>query len=109
LEVWVADDPGERSQGLRGVTMFPDEVAGMLFVFSPVSTPTFVMEDTLIPLDLWFFDETGEMIGGVEMVPCEADPCARYPAPGEVNWALETRHGVYEFGPGDVLTTSGSG
>jgi uncharacterized membrane protein (UPF0127 family) len=109
LEVWVADEPGERSQGLRDVTELPDQVDGMLFVFTPGTTPTFIMEDTLIPLDLWFFDGEGEMIGGVEMVPCEADPCLRYPAPGPVGWALETPHGEQDFEEGEVLTTSGSG
>lgn len=108
LEVWVVDDPGERSQGLRGVTGLPDDVDGMLFVFSPATTPTFIMEDTLIPLDLWFFDEAGDLIGWEGMVPCETDPCTRYPAPGVVGWALETPQGDYEFEIGDVLTTSGS-
>jgi uncharacterized membrane protein (UPF0127 family) len=109
LEVWVADEPGERSRGLRDVTTLPDGIGGMLFVFSPPSTPTFVMEDTLIPLDLWFFDEAGEMIGWVEMTPCPSDPCARYPAPGQVGWALETPSGTFEFEVGEMLTTSDSG
>jgi uncharacterized membrane protein (UPF0127 family) len=109
LSVWVADEPGERSQGLRDVTRLPDEVDGMLFVFSPAATPVFVMEDTLMALDLWFFDEAGELIGLEEMVPCEADPCPRYPAPAQVGWALETASGEQEFETGDLLTTSGSG
>lgn len=109
LRVWVADEPGERSEGLSQVDRLPGGVDGMLFVFPTPSLPTFVMKETRFPLDLWFFDPGGALIGMAEMQPCPADPCPRFPAPGEVGWALETAQGSYRFEEGEVLSTSGSG
>ncbi|HEY4607427.1 MAG TPA: DUF192 domain-containing protein [Acidimicrobiia bacterium] len=106
LEVWVADEPGERQQGLRGVTRLPADIDGMLFTFADPVSVSFVMEDTTIPLDLWFFDEDGALIGSEEMTPCSTEPCPRYPAPGPIAWALETPAGSFEFRPGDLLVTS---
>ena len=109
LEVWVADEPAERQQGLRAVAELPEGIDGMLFVFSEPTTPNFIMEDTLIPLEVWFFDPGGSLIGSHEMTPCPADPCPLYPAPGPVGWALETPAGEQDFRPGDLLSTSASG
>jgi uncharacterized membrane protein (UPF0127 family) len=109
LQVWVSDDPAERAQGLREIERLPQGVDGMLFIFSEPSIPSFVMLGALIPLDLWFFDVNGELVGSAAMQPCAAEPCPRYPAPGEVKWALETPLGAREYQPGDVLTTSASG
>lgn len=105
----MADTSEERSQGLRGVPELPDGIDGMLFAWDTPTAPVFVMEDTLIPLDVWFFDESGALIGSEHMVPCVAEPCERYPAPGLVLWALETPAGTREFAPGDELSTSASG
>jgi len=109
LEVWVADEPEERQQGLRAVAELPDGIDGMLFVFPEPTTPSFIMSGTLIPLEVWFFDPGGELIGSHEMAPCSADPCPLYPAPGPVGWALETPLGARDFQPGDLLSTSASG
>ena len=109
LEVWVADEPEERQQGLRAVAELPDGVDGMLFVFPEPTTPNFIMSGTLISLEVWFFDTGGSMIGSHEMTPCPDDPCPLYPAPGPVGWALETPLGERDFRPGAVLSTSASG
>jgi uncharacterized membrane protein (UPF0127 family) len=109
LEVWVADVPEERQQGLRGVAELPEGIDGMLFVFPEQTTPSFIMSGTLIPLEVWFFDTEGSMIGSHEMTPCQADPCPLYPAPAPVGWALETPLGERDFQPGDMLSTSASG
>jgi len=107
--VWVADDTDERSQGLRGVGSLPTDIDGMLFVWDAPTETAFVMEDTLIPLDVWFFDAEGVLIGSHEMTPCTADPCPGYPTPGAVSWALETPQGGQAFEIGDRLSTSASG
>lgn len=104
LRVWVADDPTERNQGLRRVEELPAEIDGMLFVWETPTPAVFVMEDTLIPLDVWFFDEEGRLVGADQMSPCLDGPCARYPSPGPVRWALETPLGVVELGEGDRLS-----
>lgn len=109
LEVWVADEPEERRQGLRAVAELPEGIDGMLFVFPEPATSNFVMSDTLMSLDVWFFDEQGMLIGSHEMTPCPAEPCPLYPAPGPVLWGLETPAGERGFQPGDLLSTSASG
>jgi hypothetical protein len=109
LRVWVADDPAERTQGLRQVEELPAEVDGVLFVWDTPTSAVFVMEDTLIPLDVWFFDDEGAFLGTHEMTPCADEPCPTYPAPGPVRWALETHLGDQNFVEGDRLSTSPSG
>lgn len=102
LEVAVASTPEQRSQGLRGVEEL-DGYDGMLFVFEETRGATFGMRDTLIPLDIWWFDGDGVLIGSTEMQPCEEAICASYGSPGEVGWALETPLGQWEFSLGDLL------
>ena len=51
---------------------------GMLFVFPVPSSPSFWMKDTLIPLDIGFFDEDGVLIGVLTMDPCREEPCRGY-------------------------------
>lgn len=109
LAVAVADTAGERRQGLRGVEGLPEGIDGMLFVFDEPTRTNFEMEDTLIPLDLWWFDSDGRLLGSAGMEPCDTATCLSYGSPGEVSWALETPSGQLELVPGDmlkVITTS---
>lgn len=109
LTVWVAETSAERSQGLRGVEVLPDGIDGMLFVWDEPTTPSFGMRDTLMPLDLWWFDPAGVLIGETEMDVCPAGECVSYGAPGPVMWALETIRDSHRFEPGAELLTSESG
>lgn len=92
MVVAVADTPELRGQGLMGVTELVD-VDGMLFVFAEEVEAAFWMKDTLIPLDIWFFDSDGGFVDMLMMTPCEADPCETYPASGPFQYALETEVG----------------
>jgi len=103
LMVAVADDPGERAQGLMGVDDL-GTLAGMLFVFESDSQGGFWMKDTIIPLDIAFFAEDGSLVDRQLMEPCEADPCPLYYSGVPYRWALETPAGNLDgLGPEAIL------
>ncbi len=93
--VLVADTPALRHQGLRGVSDL-DGRQGMLFVFAGDSGAAFTMEDTLIPLDIAFFDADGALVDRLTMVPCPGLPCPTYSAAGSFRFALETPTGGFD-------------
>lgn len=101
--VALAESDEQRSQGLQGVEALPSDLDGMLFVFEKTRTATFGMENTLIPLDIWWFDGDGILLGSTEMTPCQAAPCTPYRSPGEVAHALETPAGQHQFPLGSTL------
>jgi uncharacterized membrane protein (UPF0127 family) len=107
LHVAVAETSRQARQGLRGIEVLPTGLDGMLFVFGESRTATFGMRDTLIPLDIWWFDGDGVLVGSSEMEPCVETPCTSYGSPGEVAWALETPLGEFDLVPGDRLTFDG--
>ena len=107
--VWVADDTDKRSQGLRGVEVLPDEIEGMLFSWAAPVSASFGMRDTLMPLDIWWFDPDGILVGSSRMEPCVDETCASYGSPGTVAWALETPAGQVDLDVGDTLSTTGAG
>lgn len=109
LTVAVADTADERRQGLRRVEELPDGLDGMLFVFEDVRSVTFGMRETIIPLDIWWFDGDGALLGTTAMTPCPAEPCSIYAPPAPVAWALETPQGERSFPPGAVLSSGDSG
>ena len=109
LTVAVADTDDERRQGLRGVEELPRGIDGMLFVFEEPRPATFGMRDALIPLDIWWFDEDGSLLGSTTMTPCPTEPCAVYASPAPIAWALETPRGEHSFPPGTVLSSGDSG
>lgn len=109
LTVAVADTADERGQGLRRVEELPDGLDGMLFVFEEPKSVTFGMRETIIPLDIWWFDGEGALLGSTAMTPCPAEPCAFYASPAPVAWALETPQGERSFPPDVVLSTGDNG
>jgi len=108
LRVAVADTGSLRTQGLMGITDLGG-LDGMLFVFSADTASAFWMKDTLIPLDIWFFDASGGLVDALTMEPCEADPCPLYQASGVYRFALETPAGTQPApGAGATLAYEGS-
>lgn len=101
LYVAVAQTPVERSQGLMGVTDIGG-LDGMLFVFQAESNGGFWMKDTLIPLDIAFFDSDGGLVNVLTMEPCVADPCPSYLPGGPYRYAVEAPAGDLGF----VVSTS---
>ncbi len=76
----------------------------MLFIHDSEEPVSYTMLDTLIPLDIWFIDAEGTIVGTLEMVPCGAEPCPSYPSPGPVLRVLETELGRYDFAVGETVT-----
>lgn len=61
IEVAVADDDQERSQGLMDVHNLPKS-KGMLFIFEENAPRSFWMANTPLPLDIMFVNEDYEII-----------------------------------------------
>ncbi|WP_010139754.1 DUF192 domain-containing protein [Oceanicola sp. S124] len=98
FRVEIADDLAEQQQGL----MYRESMAlsqGMLFVYDSPRPLSFWMRNTLIPLDILFFDETGTLT----TVQANARPLDETPLPGgvsqfvlEINGGLAARMGITE-------------
>jgi uncharacterized protein len=103
VEVEVADDQGERAQGLMGRTeLAPD--AGMVFLFPEPTRGAFWMKDTLIPLSIAFYDDEGRILRILDMEPCRRDPCRLYDPEVAYRGALEVNQGAFarwNVGEGD--------
>ncbi len=104
ITVAVASTTSERNQGLADIDALPDTIQGMLFVWDEPTATTFTMRDVGFPLDIWFFDDSGRLVGSAGMDTCPDGGCTSYGTPGAVSWALETPSGEWDFAPGTALS-----
>ena len=109
FDVEVADEHEERVRGLmHRESMAPGH--GMLFVFDTIEPQAFWMRNTLIPLDIMYFDGEKRFVSAHYRVPtCKrgGDNCPSYPSEGDAQYVLELNAGVgaaLGLRPGDVLT-----
>jgi len=94
----IADSPALREQGLMGVTDLGD-LDGMLFYWRHEASGGFWMKDTVIPLDIVWFDEGGTFVGRASMVPCTTSDCPIY-SPGDgidFRYAIEAPPGTLDW------------
>lgn len=101
MSVAVADTPDLRQQGLMFVEDLGD-LGGMLFDFGAESQGGFWMKNTLIPLDVAFFDGEGALVAVIGMVPCEAGPCPTYDPGVSYSYAIEVPAGDFADLPDDA-------
>ena len=94
----IADSPSLRAQGLMDVTDLGD-LDGMLFYWRHEASGGFWMKNTLIPLDIVWFNEDGTYAGRASMLPCESDPCPLYSPEGDPDYrfAIEARPGDLDW------------
>jgi uncharacterized membrane protein (UPF0127 family) len=92
--------------GMRGLPGFGD-VDGMLFEphqDAEQGEAAFTMEGVPYPIDIAWFDATGDLVSVASMAPCMAAPCPLYRAEGPYRWAIEAPPGAFaDLGANDRL------
>ncbi|MDF4026732.1 DUF192 domain-containing protein [Luteibacter sp. PPL201] len=85
----------------------------MLFVFTDDEPRAFWMKNTLIPLDILYFDKDRKLVAmQLNAQPCQTDPCAIYPSGNRsARYVLELNGGMagkLGLKLGDELTVDGN-
>lgn len=105
-----AVDDASRELGLMNRTVLAADHS-MLFVFPDDEPRSFWMKNTLIPLDILYFDKEHKLVSmQLNAQPCKADPCATYPSDGSARYVLELKAGTagrLGLKLGDPLTVEG--
>lgn len=111
FSIELATTPAEQEYGLMNRTSMAAD-HGMLFVFHDTAPRIFWMKNTLIPLDMLFFNAHHKLVAiQADALPCKADPCQLYPSGVPARYVLELNAGtVARLGirKGDVMTWSGA-
>lgn len=93
FEVWIADTPARRTQGLMHVHSL-DPGRGMLFVFDRPQYAAFWMRNTYVALDLLFIAADGRVLNiARDAVPLSTTPMQ---SDGPVTGVLEVLAGTTE-------------
>ncbi len=93
-QVEMATTAMARARGLMQRTELAAD-HGMLFVFVREAPQVFWMKDTLIPLDILYFDKERRLVSmQLDVPPCEADPCPTYPSNAPAKYVLELPAGT---------------
>lgn len=92
LRVEVANDPASRSRGLMYRAALPGD-AGMLFVWPQPQPLAFWMKNTLIDLDVGFFDAEGRLINVATMQA--GDDTTRHSSASAARYGLEVNAGWF--------------
>ncbi|MBD3208656.1 MAG: DUF192 domain-containing protein [Candidatus Nealsonbacteria bacterium] len=96
LEIEVAESSQERQRGLMFRESL-DEDKGMLFVFEKEGIYPFWMKNTLIPLDIIWLDNAGEIVDiKKNAAPCQGGACETFVPTGEAKYVLEINAGVVD-------------
>ncbi|MDR6643596.1 MULTISPECIES: DUF192 domain-containing protein [Luteibacter] len=90
-----ATDDASRELGLMNRTELAADHS-MLFVFVDDEPRAFWMKNTLIPLDILYFNKDRQLVSmQLNAQPCKADPCAIYPSGGQyARYVLELKAGT---------------
>jgi len=94
----IAATPEERARGLMYRTKLPEN-EGMLFIYAKAERLTFWMKNTLIPLDIGFFDSEGYLINIYTMEPepgVQQENLKTYSSSENAKYALEMNKGWFK-------------
>jgi uncharacterized protein len=94
LKVELARTQAERQQGLMNRRSLAAK-AGMVFLYPADHRGGFWMKNTLIPLDIAFYDARGKILRILTMQPCRRDPCRTYDPNVAYRAALEVNAGSF--------------
>ena len=94
VQVEIARTSAERQRGLMNRRTLPAK-AGMVFVYPQAVSNGFWMKNTLIPLDIAFYDGRGRILRILTMQPCRRDPCKVYDPGVSYRAALEVNAGSF--------------
>lgn len=94
VRVEIARTRTERQRGLMYRRSLPAR-AGMVFAYPNDVRGGFWMKNTLIPLDIAFYDARGKILRILTMQPCRADPCRIYEPNVSYRSALEVNAGSF--------------
>jgi uncharacterized membrane protein (UPF0127 family) len=111
FRLWIADSTSETSKGLMFVTA--EEMAplangterGMIFVFGAEQRLSFWMRNTIIPLDIAYLNNEGEVVNTHTMAPLD-DDLNKYPSGAPARFAIEVNAGLWEeigLNTGDIV------
>ena len=89
--VELAVTPRQQAHGLMHVQALADD-AGMLFIFDGMAVRSFWMKNTLIPLDMLFFDAEGKFVSAVQQAVPESLVSRR--SKGPAMYVLELKGGA---------------
>lgn len=106
----LATDDASRERGLMMRTGLAADHS-MLFVFPDTQPRWFWMKDTLVALDILYFDADRKLVSmQLDVPPCKADPCPSYPSDRPARYVLELPAGTARrigVRTGDELTVEG--
>lgn len=88
LKTEIAYTPEKMEKGMMGRTGF-GLIDAMAFNFEQQRVLSFWMKNTLIPMDILFFDANGDFVSSASMAPCKEDPCPIYTSAEPASIALE--------------------
>mgnify|MGYP000173905361 CR=1 FL=1 len=108
FKVTLAEDDNSRAMGLMYEKSLADD-AGMLFIFPDSQPRAFWMKNTLIPLDILYFNQHRVLVSvQSDVPPCRSTTsrCPNYPSEKPAKYVLEINAGLankYGFTTGDKL------
>ena len=106
ISLEIAETPEQQGYGLMYRRWLAAD-KGMAFLFPSDTASSFYMQNTLVPLSIAFFDQSGVILKILDMEPCDDGPCPLYNPDVTYRNALEVNQGAFTtwgVSEGDIIT-----